>query len=494
MSEDGTVTMEECANGLAVITIAREKALNAANVKMVKELREALRDAKAKDSIKAVMLQGAGEKSFSSGGDVKGVSTLLKEDVNSTQAKQQFYQEYNSIYEFKTFPKPSIALVHGITMGFGMGVSTCATMSVATEKSRFAMPENNIGLFPDAGFTHHATKLAPGVGRLMGLTACHFIGAGDVLKAGLATHYVPFEKFPSLVSALKAADLSTSAATALKAIVDGMSEPAPEPKLLNEEGLALSAKVGEAKTLKEAYATLEEAAKVEGSWAATLVPAMKKGSPFSQAMIFKLLQLGEANKPFKTKVTLNGIAGALEREYIVASRIICRPDFTEGVRAVLVDKDNNAKWDPASPEDVDEKELFKMLEPFPDDTPDAVLGLTKWQPPSVPVDPPPEGAVEMKVTAKKGTAFYVRAVSNFLKGMEAKPAEEGREALEAKAPVEALRISGLGGSINAAIAAASGAVGEGLCTIARIQTAYPMLESSGRSANCAQILIDVKKK
>lgn len=495
MAEDGAVTMEECDNGLAIITLDRQKALNAANVPMVKELRRVLREAKEKDSIKAVLLKGAGEKGFSSGGDVKTVSNVLAKDINDVSAKEQFYEEYNFIYEFKTFPKPSVALAHGITMGFGMGVSVCATISVATAKSRFAMPENNIGLFPDAGFTYHASKLTPGVGRLMGLTACHFIGAGDVMKAGLATHYVPFEKFEGLIAALKQADLSKTAKSAIKAAVEGMAEAAPDPTLLNSDGLELAAKLAKVANVKEAYELLEEASKVEGSWAATLVPAMKKGSPFSQAMVFKLLKSGEADAPFRTNRSLNGIAAALEREYIVASRIILRPDFTEGVRAVLVDKDNNAKWQPAAPEEVDAKELNEMLKPFSKDTAMPILDLPRWVPPPVPVDPPLEGAVEMKVTAKKGTVFYVRAASRLLKGLEAKPAADGKEALEAKAPVDALRISGLGESINSAIAAARAAESEGLCTIIRVQTANPNLEGANdRSSNCAQILIDVKKK
>merc|ERR1712187_420381 len=111
----------------------------------------------------------------------------------------------------------------------------------------------------------------------------------------------------------------------------------------------------------------------------------------------------------------------------------------------------------------------------------------------IPSAPAPDGAVEMKVSTKRSSDFYVRSARSFLKGIEAKPAEEGREAVEAKAPVNALRISGLGESIKAAILAATSAEADGLGTITRIQTAHPVLRSSGRSSACAQILIDVKR-
>merc|ERR1740123_2025789 len=122
------------------------------------------------------------------------------------------YQEYNAIFELRQLTVPTIALVHGITMGFGLGLGASARYAVATEKSRLAMPENNIGLFPDAGFAHLAAGTMPkGLGRLLALTGCHLIGAGDVMAAKLASHYVPLEKLPALVEALKAADLSGNA-------------------------------------------------------------------------------------------------------------------------------------------------------------------------------------------------------------------------------------------------------------------------------------------
>ncbi|CAK0831793.1 unnamed protein product, partial [Prorocentrum cordatum] len=116
----------------------------------------------------------------------------------------------------------------------------------------------------------------------------------------------------------------------------------------------------------------------------------------------------------------------------------------------------------------------------------------KPAPPEPPVEPAPEGAVEMKVTTKKPPGFYIRAAASFLKGVEERPATDDKEKVEAKAPVDYLRISGLGEAINTASSAASQAVAEGLCTLLKVQTAYPPMEGSGRG--CAQIIIDLKKK
>mmetsp|Transcript_1035 Transcript_1035/g.3450 ORF Transcript_1035/g.3450 Transcript_1035/m.3450 type:complete len:373 (-) Transcript_1035:15-1133(-) len=357
-----TVTFEECGNGLAVLTIDRPKALNAVNVKMVGELREAVAKCKASESVKAVLLMGAGEKGFCSGGDVKALHPLLAADAATEVPKEQMYQEYNAIFELRQLAVPTVALVHGITMGCGLGLGLSATFAVATEKSRLAMPENNIGLFPDAGFAYLAANAMPkGLGRLMALTGCHLIGAGDALAAKLATHHVPVEKLPALVEALKAADLSAGAREALEKCLGELSEAAPAPKLL-VEGLALPEKFSEVKSVAEALALLEAEAEA-GGWAAELLPGMKKGSPFSQAVALRLLELAEADAAAGAAEP-GRLAAALERDFAAACRVMYRPDFQEGLRAVLVDKDNAAKWQPASAAEVAADDVAAAVAPL----------------------------------------------------------------------------------------------------------------------------------
>lgn len=360
----GTVGLVEYANGLAIVTIDRPKALNAADVKMVVELRDALTVCKTSDSIKAVLLQGAGEKGFCSGGDVKGCHAALVADSNATTPKEQMYQEYNAIFELSQLSKPTVAIAHGITMGLGFTLSTSARYTVATEKSRFAMPENNIGLFPDAGFAHlSANTLPKGLGRLLALTGVHLLGAGDVIAAGLASHFVPVEKLPTLYDTLKDADLATDADAAIKAVLSGVGEAPPEPKLLLEGGGDLPSKFGDAKNLAEVYALLDAEAKLN-PWAAQLLPLLQKGSPFSQATAFKLLELAEIDAAAGVPEP-GRLAQALERDFAAACRIMYRPDFVEGLRAVLVDKDNAPKWQPTEIAAIGAEEVDAVVAALP---------------------------------------------------------------------------------------------------------------------------------
>jgi len=311
-----------------------------------------------------VLMQGAGEKGFSSGGDVKALHPLLTADGATEVPKEQMYQEYNAIFEIHQVTVPTISLVHGITMGCGLGFGASAKYAVATEKSRLAMPENNIGLFPDAGFCHlAATAMPKGLGRLLAFTGCHLIGAGDVLAAKLATHFVPLEKLPALVEALKAADLSGDADEAARKCIEGQSAEAPAPKLLTS-GLELPGKFAEVASVADALALLEAEAK-EGGWAAELLPTMQKGCPFSQAVVLKLMELAEAD--VKAGVPEPGLcAAALERDFAAACRVMYRPDFVEGLRAVLVDKDQNAKWQPATIAEVSPEEVAAAVAPLPE--------------------------------------------------------------------------------------------------------------------------------
>lgn len=365
------VTLEECPNGLAIVTIDRPKALNAVNVKMVSEMREAVAKCKANDSIKAVLFMGAGEKGFCSGGDVKALHPLLVADSATDVPKEQMYQEYNCIFEMRQLTKPSVSIVHGITMGCGLGLGVSSKYSVATEKSRFAMPENNIGLFPDAGFSLLAANCLPkGLGRLMALTGVHLIGAGDVMAAKMASHFVPLEKLPGLPDALKAADFSGDADEAMRKCLEGIAEAAPAPKLL-VDGNTLPGKFAEVKSVAEAADMLKAEAEA-GGWAAELLPTMQKGAPFSQAVVLKLLELAEADAA--AGVAEPGrAAAALERDFAAACRVMYRPDFVEGLRAVLVDKDNAAKWQPAELAGVSEEEVAAAVAPLPEG--DRRLGL-----------------------------------------------------------------------------------------------------------------------
>merc|ERR1712176_1494859 len=175
---------------------------------------------KASGNIKAVLMSGEGGRAFCSGGDVKGLRADLLADGLSPRPEEQVFQEYNLLFENHQLAVPTVCLMDGVTMGFGLGLACSARVRVATETTRLAMPENNIGLFPDVGFSYlAANKMPPGVGRLMAITGCHLIGAHDAVASGLATHFVPRERLPELESALRALDLQGDPDSAINALI-----------------------------------------------------------------------------------------------------------------------------------------------------------------------------------------------------------------------------------------------------------------------------------
>lgn len=336
--------LEELENGLACFNYCRPKALNCASLEMVSALRAAMLRWQRSEHIKAVLMSGEGDRAFCSGGDVKALRADLMADAASPRPEEQVFQEYNLLFENHRCTMPIVCLMDGVTMGYGLGLACSARFRVATEMVRVAMPENNIGLFPDVGFSYLAANaMPPGIGRLMAITGCHLLGAHDAIAAGLATHFVPKERLPELVSALRVLDLHRDADEAVRKCLNDFAQVPPcEPSSLslNTELVESFAKAG---TLSEACISLASAASA-GGWAADILEGMSRGAPMSQAVAWRLLQSAEgdvaAGVPEPDRTAL-----ALERDFATARRLLYRPDFSEGVRVVLVDRGSSAKWE-----------------------------------------------------------------------------------------------------------------------------------------------------
>jgi len=366
------VTLEICSNGLAIITIDRQRVLNCADCAMCEQIHDAVNTISDTASLKAVLVRGAGQKGLCSGGDVKCLREALSKDPVSELPKDQVFHEYVLIYKLRQLAVPTVSLVHGITMGFGLGLGGAARYRVATEASRFAMPENNIGIFPDACWTYTAANTCPpGIGELVALTGCHIRGAGDALGTKLATHFVPFDRLETLVESLKNADFGDDSEARTRTCIEAVAETAPESMLL-KNGASLLSKLSAAGSVDEAVATLESEAQ-SGDWAAEFLPMVKRGSPFSQALAWRQLEKAKAdvaaNRPEKERLAMS-----LEREYRVISRCFYRPDFSEGVRATLVDKDNSPVWQPGSLAEVSAEEVARCFAQLP--AGERTLGLT----------------------------------------------------------------------------------------------------------------------
>lgn len=242
------------------------------------------------------------------------------------------------------YAKPIVAFMDGITMGGGVGISQPAKFRVATENTRFAMPETGIGLFPDVGGGWHLSHLEGRVGQFLALTGARLDGA-ECLAIGLATHFLPAEALPEAKARI-AEDPDR-----VEGILGQLSVTPPEAKIL--DNLLNINRLFASDRYEEILAALEADS---SDWAQKELAALSTKSPQTCKVALRQLELGGQAASF---------AENMEIEYRIASRVLVRPDFAEGVRAVIVDKDNAPKWDPATPEGVTVELLDQIFAPLP---------------------------------------------------------------------------------------------------------------------------------
>ena len=322
-----------------VIVLNRPKALNALTLTMVRLIAAALDEWERDGAVDRIVLLGAGERAFCAGGDIRRLYDLGR--AGDHDAQLTFWrEEYQLNRRIKTYPKPIVALVDGIVMGGGVGLAMHAAHTVAGERFVFAMPEVGIGFFPDVGAAWILPRLRSHVGLYFALTGLR-ANAGDALALGLADTFVPSASFPALAQALEGADPVKS--------VRGRFAASPPHSALSDEAEA----VGSCFSEPDRAAILEAFGDAETQGHAFAAPAriaMQEKSPTSQAIALKQMALG-ATIDFDE---------ALRMDYRIVSRICRGHDFYEGVRAVIVDKDNRPSWAPA-PSDAEIDAYFASL-------------------------------------------------------------------------------------------------------------------------------------
>jgi enoyl-CoA hydratase len=339
VTDDVLINVER---GVGRIRLNRPKAIHALTTQMCEVMSEALLKWIDDSNVEVVLIDHAEGRGFCAGGDV--VMLARSGNTDAEEAKRFFFAEYRLNHLLFTYPKPTIAIMDGITMGGGVGISLPCDYRVATENTRLAMPETGIGLFPDVGGGRYLSRLPGRVGQYMVLTGARLDG-GECHYLHLATHYVEQSRLEDLVDRIMKAPGRAQGALGAAATTP------PDAKI--EENLGQIARLFASDELEQTLAALEED---ETEWAHGELATIRTKSPLSCKVSLRVLADGAGRSSFTEE---------MRAEYALAGRVVRTHDFREGVRALLIDKDNDPKWDPATPEEVTDEMLDVLFEPLP---------------------------------------------------------------------------------------------------------------------------------
>lgn len=316
---------------LGRLHLNRPKALNSLTLEMVRLIDATLAEFEADNRVGCILITGEGERGLCAGGDIIALYESIA--AGDGQAIGFWAEEYRLNARIAAISKPFVAFMDGITMGGGVGVSVHGSHRIVTERTRLAMPETGIGFFPDVGVTWILGHHAPGeVGTYIGLTGAS-LGAGDAIYAGFADAYMPASRLGALIAALTAlpADCDVAAVTGA---IQRMSDPAPLAALA--ENRTLIDATFNATTVERIIAALE----AEGStFSQATLTAMATKSPTGQKVALALIRAAREATSLRECLAL---------EYTAAGIMLDGPDFREGVRAAVIDKDRKPKWMPAT--------------------------------------------------------------------------------------------------------------------------------------------------
>lgn len=347
MSEDVQTTDELIVRREGVagfLTLNRPKAIHALTLGMCQAMTAALLAWRNDPEVKAVIIDHSEGRGFCSGGDINLLRNSALND-GGVSGLRFFFEEYQLNHLLMTYPKPVVAFMDGITMGGGVGISQPAKFRVATEHTRFAMPETGIGLFPDVGGGWYLSRLRGRIGQFLALTGARLDGA-ECMWTGLATHYVSSESLPRAKQRIESGDDIAS--------VLGLHSIDPPPAKITGNLASINCRF-----VSDNFELILSGLDADSDpWANQQLAALRAKSP--QACKVALRQLHDS-------LDCPDFAANMAMEYRIAARVLTRPDFAEGVRALIIDKDNSPKWDPATPKGVTDELIEQIFAPLPED-------------------------------------------------------------------------------------------------------------------------------
>jgi enoyl-CoA hydratase/carnithine racemase len=326
--------------GLATLVINRPKALNALTLDNYRRFAPALRSWAADPSIHAVLVRGAGERAFCAGGDVRAVYEAGRGISGDPDLPAIFFrEEYELIRCIHRFPKPYIAVIDGITMGGGAGISVNGAYRVATERTLFAMPETAIGLFPDVGATRFLNRCPGHIGRYLGLTGAR-LQAADALYCGFATNVLPHDRVAEVAEGLGriAWEPGSERDQVEKLLARFAVDPGPAPLAALQPAIDRCFAGDNVEAIIAALAAEAAASGPYAGWAAETRAGLLTKSPTSLKITLRQLMVGRDYE----------IEDALALEYRLTQHVMAAHEFYEGVRAMLIDKDQRPYWQSAT--------------------------------------------------------------------------------------------------------------------------------------------------
>ena len=322
-----------------LITLNRPKALNALTHGMCLQMAMQLHAWAGQDDVKCVVVRGAGDRAFCAGGDIR---SLYESGISKSPYALNFYRdEYILDAAIKHYPKPYIALINGIVMGGGVGVSVHGSHRVANETTTFAMPETGIGLFPDVGGSYFLPRMQGEIGMYLALTGAR-LKTVDTLHAGVATHFVPAKEWDALID-----DLAKGAAPDKAIYNKGEDLPAG---FLAEHRASID-RIFSRASVEDILAALDAD---HTDWSRDTAKSIRSKSPTATKIAFRQLRKG-------AKLEFDD---CMKMEWRMVNRVVAGHDFYEGVRATIIDKDGAPKWNPAELSAVAEAEVDAYFAPL----------------------------------------------------------------------------------------------------------------------------------